>query len=151
MKYSFCFIAILLLFGCSLDNKVYTLQFESLKKEKNNYQLVVSTETNLDEIKKKHQFTQQDFIGEIKNRDFRDKSIIVTGNFNTNNQVIKNNKYYYLVDVMITDLNKQNDLTNQLTEKDTITGFLQLSYDMGRTYPTKSINIPAERFITFSK
>lgn len=134
-----------------MDNKAYPLRMDSLHKTDKKYQLIVSTEVNLDEIKNKHQFTHQDFIGELKNRDFRDKSIIVTGSFDTKNQKIVDNRYFYSVDVMISDREKKYDVTNQLTNQDTISGFLQLSYDTGRTYPTKSVDLPAEIFIKASK
>ncbi|MBS7332503.1 MAG: hypothetical protein KIG88_02765 [Weeksellaceae bacterium] len=151
MKYIFYLIPILLIFSCSMDNKAYHLRMESLQKTENKYQLTVSTEVNLDEIKNKHQFTHQEFIGSLKNRDFKDKSIIIVGNFDTKNQKIIDKRFYYTVDLMITNRDEQLDLTNQLTEKDTISGFLQLSYDMGRTYPTKNIDLPARIFIEASK
>ena len=151
MKYAFFLIPILLIFSCSMDNKAYPLRIESIQKKDNTYQLMVSTEISLDEINNKHQFTHQEFIGEVKNRDFRDKSIIVTGNFDAKNEKKVDNRYFYSVDVMISDRDKKFDATNQLTNQDTISGFLQLSYDTGRTYPTKSVDIPASEFINTSK
>ena len=151
MKYAFFLITILVLFSCSRDNKAYPLRMESIEKSENKYQLIVSTEVDLDAIKNKHQFTHQNFIGILKNRDFRDKSIILSGNFESKNQKLIDNRYYYTVDLMITNVHKQIDLTNQLTEKDTISGFLQLSYDTGRTYPTKSLDLPARIFLEASK
>lgn len=150
MKYAIisCF---LLLTACLVDNKTYPLKMGSLHKIDQNYQLIVSTEINLDELNTKQEFTEQQFIGEIKNRDFRDKSIIITGTFDTKNQKKIEIRYFYTVDLMITDREKQKDLTYQLTEKDTISGFLQLSYEMGRTYPTKSIDLPADLFLSASK
>lgn len=143
-------ILILLLsfcYACSLDNKVYPLNFESITKNGDNYKLIVSTETNLDEIKNKHHFTQQEFIATIKNRDFNQQGVLLIGSFETDKQQKKGDLYFYEVDLKITNQEKKIDLTHQLTAKDTVNGFLQLSYDMGRTYPTKSIDIAAEKFL----
>lgn len=142
MKYLLSILFIVLFFSCKINNKTHPLELESIKKNKSGYNLIVSTQIDLNEIKLNHNFSDQRFIGHLKNKEINDYSIIIAGNFDTALQLKKGNKYYYTINVTIEEKERK------LAYNDTIIAYLQLSYKEGRTYPTKSIEIPANSFIS---
>lgn len=126
-----------------MDNKSYPIELISVINKNENYEMVVATAIDLNQIKMKHHFTTQRFIADLKNKKFKDQDFIIEGSFDTKNQQKINNLYYYTI-----NLNIRNKSDNsKLTANDTIKGYLQLSYKNGRTYPTKSIDIPASKIL----
>lgn len=126
-----------------MDNKSYPLELKNITKKKDNYQLVVATSIDLKQIKNKHRFTTQRFVGELKNKKFDEQNFYIDGSLEVENQHKINNLYYHTINLKIR--NKNN--IGKLTELDTISGYLQLSYANGRTYPTKSVDIPVAKIL----
>jgi len=126
-----------------MDNKTHALHLEKIIKQDSSYLLIVSTDVDLQAIKNKHQFTEERFICNVKNRDFRSQNIQFDGKFSSLSQIKEQDKYYYTVNLNI--IKDQN--TIPLTQNDTLIGYLQLAYKNGRTYPTKSVEIPAKKII----
>lgn len=143
MKFLYFLILTSLCVSCSMDNKAYPLQLEKIIKQDSIYQLTVSTEVDLNAIKNKHQFSEERFICNIKTRDFRAQNLQFDGKFSTSSQKEVDGKYYYTVHLKMIE----NQKNVPLTKNDTLTGYLQLSYKSGRTYPTKNVTIPAEKII----
>ncbi len=143
MKNIFYCLILILIASCSMDNKSYPIELKSITKKENNYQIVVSSEIDLNEIKSSHHFTTERFVADLKNKKFDQQDFVFEGSFHTENQQKINNLYYYTINLKIR--NKKG--LNKLTPNDTIKGYLQLSYHNGRTYPTKSIEIPASKIL----
>lgn len=143
MKNGFILIFLFLLISCSMDNTPYPLQLESIEKTAHEYVITLSTEVNLDKIKRKHHFTEQRMIGLLKKRHPEKGDAKLLGNFDTSYQTKKGNRYYYQCKAKFES--KETNL-KAFDKNDTLNVYLQLSYDMGRTYPTKSVAIPAKAF-----
>lgn len=143
MKFLYILVLTSICISCSMDNKPHSLHLEKIIKQDSSYRLIVSTDVNLQTIKNKHQFTEERFICNVKNRDFRSQNIQFDGKFSSLSQIKAQDKYYYTVNLNI--IKDQN--TIPLTQNDTLIGYLQLAYKNGRTYPTKSVEIPAKKII----
>lgn len=146
MKAIYLLTLSVLFINCSLDNKSYPIQLENIKKENDKYRIEVSLEKNLLEIKNKHQFSEEKIIGSLPTRNLQDKNVIIIGDFSTAEQKLKENRYYYQGNIIFTNKNDNDNTVKELNDNDTIELFLQLSYQDGRTYPTKSLKIPAKKF-----
>ena len=129
--------------SCAMDNTSYPLQLESIEKSEQDYIIYLSTEIDLDVIKNKHHFTEQRLIGLLKKRIPEQNDLKLFGNFNTSEQIKKGNRYYYRCKAKFEN---SGLAMKTLNKNDSLEVYLQLSYDMGRTYPTKSITIPVQAF-----
>lgn len=130
-------------FSCQLDNKTYPSELVEIKKIDSDYHVILSTSVDLNEIKEKYNFTEERLIGQVKTQSFRDQKVIIKGSFDTNDQTKTGEKFTYKSTLEITPKDQTKQLKDVLSDKDTLEVFLQLGFPEGRTYPTKSVVIPA--------
>ena len=136
-----------LLFSCHLDNKTYASELVEIKKNKGNFEITLSTNADLKSIQEKYRFPDQRVIGHIKTQSFKEQKVRIKGIFDSKNAKKIGNSYSYqsTVEILPQDSNKQ--LSEVLTPQDTLEVFLQLGFPDGRTYPTKSVLIPASEIL----
>lgn len=132
-----------------MDNRSHTLQLEDIKKVNDHFILTLSTDVNLYAIKQKHQFSEQRVIAHLKNETIHNRSIQIIGDFDSKKHLQKEGKYYYQANLFLKNTTQEEGIKN-LNSKDTIIAFLQLSYKMGRTYPTLPIEFPAQLLININ-